>query len=432
MEQMKRKTEAAIAALESRFLEREELIRLLLLGVMAGENVLLVGPPGTAKSQLSRGVSALFGGAGWFEYLLTRFTTPDEVFGPVSLQELKRDRYVRQTEGYLPTARFAFLDEIFKSGSAILNALLSLLNERVFYNGREKEMSPLLCLIAASNELPEQSEGLSALYDRFLIRYEVDFLKHMSSYERMFSLPREPIPMLLSIADVESVRERAASVSLSERMVYFLFQLKTTAEEHDLRISDRRWRKIGDVWRTSAALNGRDELSIWDTAFTPHMLWDVPEALPAIRDWFESAFDEALEREIESELPLAKYADTLARWTDRKQELFGYQFKKEMKQGSGGVAPTPESAGALLEQCRDELETQGQSLRRALVRFHEREHGRADELRRLNTLLPDPVSAATKYVASRIRCERVLHDMLELYRALFDAEMPGVDYDFTL
>ncbi|WP_309118932.1 AAA family ATPase [Paenibacillus sp.] len=430
MESMKTRLEAAVAALEERFLEREELIRLALLGVMSGENVLLVGPPGTAKSQLARAVSGLFGGEGWFEYLLTRFTTPDEVFGPVSLRELKMDRYVRQTEGYLPSARFAFLDEIFKSGSAILNALLSLLNERIYYNGREKEASPLLCLLAASNELPEETEGLGALYDRFLIRYEVGFLKHMSSYERMFTLPREPVPAVLSIADVERVRERAARVVLPEPMVLFLFRLKTEAEERDLSVSDRRWRKIGDVWRTSAALNGRDAVSIWDAVFTPHMLWDVPEALPGIQEWFEARFDEALEVESEAELPLARFAATLDRWKARKQELFGHQFKKEMKAGAG--SSRSEAAESLLAECRDELETQGQNLRRALVRFHERERGRADELRRLNALLPDPAAAAAKYATARIRGERVLHDMLELYRSLFDADMPGVDYDFTL
>lgn len=439
MNDIGKKTAAAVAGLEARFLEREELIRLALLGVMSGENLLLVGPPGTAKSQFARALSDLFGGAGWFEYLLTRFTTPDEVFGPVSLQELKKDRYVRQTEGYLPTAHFAFLDEIFKSGSSILNALLSLLNERIFYNGREKTSSPLLSLIAASNEIPEDDEGLSALYDRFLIRYEVGPLQHMSSYERMFLLPAEPLPAILSADDVRNIHKAASAVALPAPVIVFLFELKRAAEQHHLRVSDRRWRKIGGVWRTSAALNGRRTVTMWDTAFTPHMLWDVPETLPSVREWFGELFDAALARETEAELPTAEAAAVLERWRGLREQLFGYQFKKEVNGGRAQSRHKPPPGGSAaadeppaLDRCREELQEHAQSLRRALVRFHEREHGRTVALNAHNALLPDPAQAAAKYVTIRIRGERTLHGMMELYRSLFDADIPGVDYDFTL
>lgn len=164
--QLQQKIDQAIEVLERRLFERSELIRLLILGIMSGENALLVGPPGTAKSQLARSISKLFGSEHWFDYLLTRFTTPDEIFGPVSLQQLKQDQYVRKTAGYLPSAQFAFLDEIFKANSAILNSLLSILHERIYFNGREKEEVPLLFLVAASNELPDEEEQLTALYDR--------------------------------------------------------------------------------------------------------------------------------------------------------------------------------------------------------------------------------------------------------------------------
>lgn len=262
---MQRGIQSAIKQLEGRFLEREELIRLLFLAVMSGENALLVGPPGTAKSQLARAFSQLFGTNHWFEYLLTRFSTPDELFGPISIQQLKQDQYVRKTKGYLPTAQFAFLDEIFKANSAILNALLSILNERVFFNGQEKEEVPLLFVMAASNELPDDQEQLAALYDRFLIRYEVGYLKLASSYEKMFQLDFEPLPTLFNMYEVKDVQEAASKVHIPESLVYFLYRLKQQMEDKEFVISDRRLRKIALVWQTSAVLNGRDEVSLWDT-----------------------------------------------------------------------------------------------------------------------------------------------------------------------
>lgn len=301
MQSVREKIDQAVSLLESRFLEREELIRLLFLGIMSGENAALVGPPGTAKSRLARAVAQLFGSGTWFDYLLTRFTTPDEMFGPVSLQKLKQDQYVRQTEGYLPTADFAFLDEIFKANSAILNALLSILNERVFFNGQQKVEVPLLFLMAASNELPEENDQLAALYDRFLLRYEVNPLKQMSSYELMFQAPTDPLPALLSIREVESVRRAAETVRIPESLIYMLYQLKTEMESKEFVLSDRRWRKIGQVWKTSAAMNGRDEVNVWDTVYTPHMLWDLPEDLHLPQDMFQKVFQDALKKETERE-----------------------------------------------------------------------------------------------------------------------------------
>eukprot|EP00887_Chlorella_sp_A99_P000959 scaffold5.g959.t1 len=165
---LRKKVRASILDLQSGLLERETEVRLLLLAALCGEHLLLLGPPGTAKSELSRRLSALTGGR-YFERLLTRFSVPEELFGPLSMRGLENDEYVRQIEGYLPTAEVAFIDEIFKANSAILNALLTLLNERLFDNGSKRLAVPLLCLVGASNELPE-SEELDALYDRFLIR----------------------------------------------------------------------------------------------------------------------------------------------------------------------------------------------------------------------------------------------------------------------
>lgn len=169
--ELKQKVQASILDLQAGLLERETEVRLLLLAALCGEHLLLLGPPGTAKSELSRRLAKLTGGK-YYERLLTRFSVPEELFGPLSMRGLENDLYVRQIDGYLPTAEVAFIDEIFKANSAILNALLTLLNERLFDNGNQRFEVPLLCLVGASNELPE-SEELDALYDRFLIRRNV-------------------------------------------------------------------------------------------------------------------------------------------------------------------------------------------------------------------------------------------------------------------
>ncbi|WP_426454003.1 AAA family ATPase [Paenibacillus sp. S-38] len=424
------KMERAISLLEARFFEREELIRLLLLGLMAGENALLIGPPGTAKSQLARAVSQLFGSGRWFDYLLTRFTTPDEMFGPVSLQQLKQDLYIRQTEGYLPSADFAFLDEIFKANSAILNALLSILNERIFFNGQEKQEVPLLFLMAASNELPEENDQLAALYDRFLIRYEVGYLKQMSSYERMFQVPEGPLPELLSLSDVRRIREAAASVTIPESLIYMLYGVKNEMEAKEYSLSDRRWRKIGQLWKTSAALNGRTEVNVWDTVFTPHMLWDFPEDYSTLQEMFQKSFQEALKAETERELPLKRYEQTAKHWLQKEDELHAFQFKKEV--GARMSKEDLDKAKANLEECRTELEETARELRGKLVQWLQREKDLPGFIHNRNFLLLHTAQYAVKYTHLRIQGERTLQSLQGLYRTLFDREIPGLQYDYTL
>ncbi|TVY10063.1 AAA family ATPase [Paenibacillus cremeus] len=427
---IKSKLEEAFTLLEARFLEREELIRLLLLGLMAGENTLLIGPPGTAKSQLARAISELFGSGRWFDYLLTRFTTPDELFGPVSLQQLKQDRYVRKTDGYLPDADFAFLDEIFKANSAILNALLSILNERIFFNGQDKQSVPLLFLMAASNELPEENEQLAALYDRFLIRYEVGYLKHLSSFEQLFQLPGEPLPELLSMRDIGAIRQAADQIVIPEGLIYMLYQLKTAMEAKEYTLSDRRLRKIGHVWKTSAALNGRTEVNVWDTVYTLHMLWDLPEDAPALQEQFQKVFQDALKQETERELPLRRYEQIARHWADKEDELHAFQFKKEV--GGRMSKEDQEKAKANLEECRLELEETARELRGKLTGWLQREQDLPGYIRNRNFLLLHTAQYAVKYTHLRIQGERILQTMQGLYRTLFDRDIPGVQYDYTL
>ena len=159
-------------ALEAGLVERHHSVRLCLLAALAGEHTLLIGPPGTAKSELARRLHTAFVDARYFERLLTRFTVPEELFGPLSIKALEDDRYERHTDGFLPTASIAFIDEVFKANSAILNALLTLLNEREFDNGAGRMRCPLISVLGATNEVPED-EITDAFFDRFLVRLPV-------------------------------------------------------------------------------------------------------------------------------------------------------------------------------------------------------------------------------------------------------------------
>ncbi|UKK55212.1 AAA family ATPase [Prevotella sp. E2-28] len=279
--------------------EKETELSLSLMAALAGESVILLGPPGVAKSMVARRLKLAFKDARSFEYLMSRFSTPDEIFGPVSIRKLKdADKYERNTEGYLPTADVVFLDEIWKAGPAIQNTLLTVINEKLFRNGDTEVHLPLKLLLAASNELPTQGEGLEALWDRFIIRIECGNIKDVKSFNAMLldNTADGDIEVAdgLQITDEEYCQWNKAidTVAVSEEVLRIINVIRKslgsvtiaqTDERHNVYVSDRRWKKIVRLLRTSAFVHDRTEVTADDLLPVYNCLWQEPEECEGIR-----------------------------------------------------------------------------------------------------------------------------------------------------
>ena len=260
----------------------------------------LLGPPGTAKSMVAARLKRVFKDGKSFDYLMSRFSTPDEIFGPISISRLKNDdKYERLTEGYLPEADVVFLDEIWKAGPSIQNTLLTVINEHVFYNGAQMVETPMKTLIAASNELPAKDEGLEALWDRFLVRMVSNCIESDSAFFKMMRSTGDELgelPESLYITDeiYRRWQEESKSAGMKDEVVMAIKALRKSMaglekdDGNQLRyyISDRRWRKAYRLMQTSAYLNGRSEIDLTDYLLLAHSMWNDVECIPNVLEAF--------------------------------------------------------------------------------------------------------------------------------------------------
>ncbi|HKF30511.1 MAG TPA: AAA family ATPase [Candidatus Binataceae bacterium] len=265
------------------FLERTELIDGALAALLSHNHVLLIGPPGTAKSMLADELCARIEGANYFQWLLTRFSTPEELFGAVSLKGLEQDDYRRVTTHKLPEAHIAFLDEIFKANSSILNALLTLINERIFHNGRERIPTPLITMFGASNELPDEEE-LSALYDRFMFRFITGYITEDFHFLKMLDGAAPESRTTLSFAELNAIAGSVATVKVPGAVLNEIAELRRSLGHEHIVVSDRRWKNSLDVLRAHATILGRSVVIEDDLMFLEHVLWKDPEERPKVTD----------------------------------------------------------------------------------------------------------------------------------------------------
>ncbi|MFI5565961.1 AAA family ATPase [Streptomyces sp. NPDC051740] len=274
--------------LSERFYERADVVRTLLVTLLAGQHSLLLGPPGTAKSEMARELTGRIEGAAYWEILLSKFTAPTRMFGPIDVAALARGEYRQVYDGRATTAHVAFIDEIFKCSTAALNETLGYLNERIYHpeNGGEPIRCPLIGAITASNELPT-GEDSAAIYDRLLVRIEVGYLEDPSNFAALVRSavhrPTAPARTAIELTALRhAVTEAVPAVDVPDAIVDAVCTLRAALRRKELVASDRRWRQAVGLLQASAYLDGRTAVAETDLPVLTHVLWDSPAQRPTV------------------------------------------------------------------------------------------------------------------------------------------------------
>ncbi len=271
--------------LKQSFFERDDVIDGALSALLTGNHTILIGPPGTAKSYLANEICQRIEGASYFQWLLTKFTTPEEIFGAISLKGLENDEYRRVVHGKLPEANIAFLDEVFKASSSILNTLLTIMNERKFHNGTETLDIPLIAMFGASNELPAEEDELEALYDRFLLRYVVDYIDEDFRFLKMLDTPDDSseTKTTITIEELRELQTEVRNVSVPPHILKLVSKIRKELKKKGITPSDRRFKLSLPVLCSRAYMDGRNEVSEDDIPMLENMLWNTPSEREDVR-----------------------------------------------------------------------------------------------------------------------------------------------------
>jgi len=262
--------------LNEHLVERDAEIHGITLGILSGTNVLLLGQPGIAKSMIVNYYSSLISGAVVFSTMLNQFSTPEELAGPFSLKGLENDQYIRNTSGRLPEADFGFIDEVYKGNTGVANFLLTMMNERIFYNNGIATKVPLISMVGASNELPEDGDDLEAMLDRFVIKFLTKPIAETSNFLKMLDLqPLEHEP-ILSLEEIHAAKNDIPKVELDDTSKKLLAALRTLIDGDGLYVSDRTYMTIRNILKAEAFFNGKAAVSESDFDILQHCLWSDP------------------------------------------------------------------------------------------------------------------------------------------------------------
>ena len=280
------------ASLNGSFLDRSDVIDGLLTSLITKQNAFLFGPPGTGKSELVRAITGGFDGSKYFGYLLSPTTDPSELYGPVAVSKLLKDEYTRDVSGYLPDCNVAFLDELFRGSSAVLNSLLQILNERTFNNGKQAIDTEIQSIVAATNSFPTE-EALQAFCDRFLFRPTITGLKSPTHKRTLMrwavaqspEWSRPKVESNLTYKDLVELQKQAAKTTVPDAFIDQFAEILDMLESRGISVSDRRRVQILSFMKGWAVVQGETEVHAAMLHQTlKHIIYTNPDEIEDINE----------------------------------------------------------------------------------------------------------------------------------------------------